>query len=916
MPFGPVNGPATFIAFIHDMDSTWKALATELGLTINEDTNTNIIVDDILSWAFSEAAALLYMECQLRVCQSQNLSLSLKKSHIFPERFEFVGIDVCANGNRPAMSKHQLLDHWPTPIIIRDIAKFVGFMQFYSRFIPMFEVRITPLRELLREEYTMTIGAKWSKEAEAAWDDMRHAVLKDPCLRCFDHRKLLVLFLAEGMGYVACQPADDEASLSAMHRCLQGGTFDFMTKDSTAQLHPVAFGCRRTRGNEKRLHSHLGEAFAGDVAINKCRHMCFGQRFVWLTDCYALKFILSYDGRNAAILRLQMRFMCWDMIIEHRNDVCLTDADYFSRLGADLCYDPLLKEYIQQVHAFRRRSPAPTMMPIPPEHQPYFRGPRVNTPTPPDRPLPCTAPVPAPAAYSPTFANRSQHLANWPVVISLSAILPPSSCASKCLYNSDITRTTGMLARFTWAIYGFNSGQFLTSINDGGLPFKIVLACDPYVNGRALFRELTDCPTVIDGASALLDHIRASGITSPLSGYMSSTEPTTRFWDIQSNIVRQLHIIRSLSLVVAFVHPDHDGRSMSNAFVKRLSADGWIFHDTSVEYSVYGDTIPGTSRLIVGVHSNTEERCQAFELKTPPPTPPRPQARFIWAPFNRPDHALTYADGDKSFNLHAVNEHELPPVRVSPVSVRTQATLPKGVLYRYFLHRAHDNPSIVAGSAVVCVDGLCPPFDPTSNSNLFGHYFGMEFVHCDNTYVRSISPFEFARCFRLGDELTYKLSHPTNQFCLDAGIPALTSARIFEQIHEWCSHIRSQNFEIQEPNQFAAPAACVQTFLNGAIGVHFPDHDSWVRAYQDDPELRSTTLAQYPNAIWKRQNSARRTDRPCDNRRLSRKTVSYFFTNQSSARNRLPGFSSSQRTSETLSLLPSTATPLAGISTA
>jgi hypothetical protein len=27
MPFGPVNGPATFIAFIHDMDSTWKDLA-------------------------------------------------------------------------------------------------------------------------------------------------------------------------------------------------------------------------------------------------------------------------------------------------------------------------------------------------------------------------------------------------------------------------------------------------------------------------------------------------------------------------------------------------------------------------------------------------------------------------------------------------------------------------------------------------------------------------------------------------------------------------------------------------------------------------------------------------------------------------------------------------------------------------
>jgi hypothetical protein len=31
------------------------------------------------------------------------------------------------------------------------------------------------------------------------------------------------------------------------------------------------------------------------------------------------------------------------MDIEHRNDVFLTDADYWSRLGADLCFDPLLK---------------------------------------------------------------------------------------------------------------------------------------------------------------------------------------------------------------------------------------------------------------------------------------------------------------------------------------------------------------------------------------------------------------------------------------------------------------------------------------------------------------------------------------------------------------------------------------------
>ena len=209
---------------------------------------------------------------------------------------------------------------------------------------------------------------------------MRQAILADPCLQWYDHRKLLVLrtdFSADDFGYVACQPADDGVSLTAMHRCMRGDGFDFMMKTSSAVLHPVAFGCRRTRGNETKLHSHLVEGFAGDWAINKNCHMCFGQRFTWVSDCYAIKFILSYDRRNPSILRLQMRFMCWDMDIEHRNDTFLGDVDYWSRLGADLCFDPLLRTYIEQVNSFCQRSPSPAALPPSPENMPYFRDPRL-----------------------------------------------------------------------------------------------------------------------------------------------------------------------------------------------------------------------------------------------------------------------------------------------------------------------------------------------------------------------------------------------------------------------------------------------------------------------------------------------------------------------------------------------------------
>ena len=47
MPVDPVNGPVIFVIFMHDMDVTWKELASSKGGFIGAKTGTRIIVDDI-----------------------------------------------------------------------------------------------------------------------------------------------------------------------------------------------------------------------------------------------------------------------------------------------------------------------------------------------------------------------------------------------------------------------------------------------------------------------------------------------------------------------------------------------------------------------------------------------------------------------------------------------------------------------------------------------------------------------------------------------------------------------------------------------------------------------------------------------------------------------------------------------------
>jgi hypothetical protein len=104
--------------------------------------------------------------------------------------------------------------------------------------------------------------------------------------------------------------------------------------------------------------------------------------------------------------------------------------------------------------------------------------------------------------------------------------------------------------------------------------------------------------------------------------------------------------------------------------------------------------------------------------------------------------------------------------------------------------------------------------------------------------MRPISPFEFARCYNLEDEITYKISHQSNIFCLDAAIPGCTLAHIFDQLLTRLVSIRDANCSIFSPNQYAAPAACTQAFLNGAVGIRLPDKAQWVEAYSRDPVMK------------------------------------------------------------------------------
>ncbi len=333
-----------------------------------------------------------------------------------------------------------------------------------------------------------------------------------------------------------------------------------------------------------------------------------------------------------------------------------------------------------------------------------------------------------------------------------------------------------------------------------------------------------------------LQHDRASGETSVIHGYLINSyrfltsKITTGFWKLQLAIITQLRIIQSLSIIVAFVIPDHDGRSVKS-FVRGLSAAKWKVSSRDVSYTKICDPIVDSCTVIIAIHSSSASVVKPLILKTPPAVCPTPIGSYLWEPFNQPEHSLCFGRDDNNFN----KDEAMQMIVSVPKQAELDSITPIVILYH--LHCADGDASILSGSGILSSLSLCPPFEACPTRNLFQHFFGIKFHFGGHTYVCAISTFEFACCFNLIENIQYRLSHEKYHFGMDASMPARTSAWIFQQVYSQLVFLCNSNCEVFSPNQFAAPAATIQTLVNGTICTRLPLREWWLSAYNNDVEL-------------------------------------------------------------------------------
>ena len=131
-----------------------------------------VYLDDILIFTRMEEEHAKAIWQVLQVLQENKLFLCLEKCEFCKERIEYLGLVISENKVSMDPVKVTGVWEWPTLENKTDVQVFLGFVNFYQRFIQDFSAKAQPLFDLMCSEQVWT----WSGKEQVAFEDLKTAV--------------------------------------------------------------------------------------------------------------------------------------------------------------------------------------------------------------------------------------------------------------------------------------------------------------------------------------------------------------------------------------------------------------------------------------------------------------------------------------------------------------------------------------------------------------------------------------------------------------------------------------------------------------------------------------------------------------------------------------------------------------------
>ena len=308
MPFGLCNAPGTFQSFIN--------------ATLHEflDDFCTSYMDDILVYSNTRDEHVAHVSKVLKRLQKAGLYLDINKCEFFVSEVRYLGLIITTEGVKMDPAKVDTVVNWPMPRNLKDVQAFLGFANFYRKFILGYSHiagALTKLTRLDEKEFKYPWDPK-SPEHEA-FETLKKAFTTAPILQHFDPEKETWIE-TDASDYVVA------------------GVLSQVGSDGV--LKPVAFMSKRMSPAECNYEIYDKELLAIVRAFEEWRPECAGTPVECpiriLTDHQNLKYFMTSKDLNRRQARWAEFLSEFNFLITFRPGKQNTKPDSLTRRTGDL----------------------------------------------------------------------------------------------------------------------------------------------------------------------------------------------------------------------------------------------------------------------------------------------------------------------------------------------------------------------------------------------------------------------------------------------------------------------------------------------------------------------------------------------------------------------------------------------------
>jgi len=323
-PFGRYR----FLRLPYGLCSSSEIFSQRMREMLENIEGVDVFVDDIIVWGKDVNEHNKRLRAVLDKLRAENVKLSVDKCNIGITEIKFLGHKLSKDGISLDENKLTAIANMKAPHDKKSLERFLGLINYVSKFIPNVSDKTAPLRAILKKHADF----QWSHEQQTAFDNLKSVLMQRPILQFFDPKKPIVISVdssKDGIGAVLLQNS-----------------------------HPIAYASKALNDTEK-LYAQIEKEFLAVLyGCEKFHQYIYGSQSVQVeTDHKPLISIFkkSIESCPARLQRMMIRLQKYKFELVYKRGKELFIADALSRSygeTSDLNLPNLETEEIEaQIHA-------------------------------------------------------------------------------------------------------------------------------------------------------------------------------------------------------------------------------------------------------------------------------------------------------------------------------------------------------------------------------------------------------------------------------------------------------------------------------------------------------------------------------------------------------------------------------------